>query len=96
MAATKRQWARELVSPPSPVGAGTLDRVELQSVVVQMGRDLAELDLDTLFCDVDKDADGVVSFREFEVWFALQDTVSQERMIVRLRVALAVGNLFAV
>ena len=50
-------------------GSGSLDKDELKTVLLRMGRVEAELDIDAVMAEVDDDGSGDVDFREFTEWF---------------------------
>ena len=58
----KKVWAR-VASP----GADTLGREQVRSLLLQMGREESELDMDQAMKELDSDNDGSVDFKEFEV-----------------------------
>ena len=62
--------------------SGGLDKNELRQVLVQMGKNVEELDMDQLMVDVGGGGDVDITFDQFEAWFDKQDGAAQEAMHV--------------
>ena len=73
----QKVWARA-----DTAKTGALGREQVQAVLLQMGRDEAELDMDLAMKELDTDGDGTVDFGEFEAWFQQQELAAQECMYV--------------
>jgi hypothetical protein len=63
-------------------GSGALDKGELRTVLVQMGNNEADIDIDAVMALVDVDGDGDVSLKEFGAWFLAQGAEAQDHLFV--------------
>lgn len=64
------QYYKEMFDTADTGGEGTLDREELGVLMAQLGRPMADHELDTAMQMMDEDGSGTIDFEEFQKWFA--------------------------
>ena len=62
-------YYKEMFDKADTGGEGSLDREELKQLMKELGRDMADHELDTAMQLMDEDGGGTVDFDEFQKWF---------------------------
>ena len=63
-------YYKEMFLKADTGGEGSLDRDELSVLMIELGRKMADYELDTAMQLMDEDGGGTVDFEEFSKWFA--------------------------
>ena len=63
-------------------GNGLLDSDEVLDVLLQMGYNREQINVEETMTEIDEDGNGEVDIDEFRKWFFVQDTSAQEHLTV--------------
>ena len=63
-------------------GNGLLDSEEVLDVLLQMGYNREQINVEETMTEIDEDGNGEVDIDEFRKWFFVQDTSAQEHLTV--------------
>ena len=66
----QEEYYKEMFDKADTGGEGSLDRDELRELMVELGRPMADHELDTAMQLMDEDGGGTVDFDEFRKWFS--------------------------